>query len=467
MIKFDHVSFSYGDQKEKQLDDLNLEISKGEFILVCGKSACGKTTVTKCINGLIPHFIEGKYEGSVTIDGKEVSKTPIYKIAEKAGSVFQNPKTQFFNLDTDSELVFGMENMGMDPNEIRKRVVQVTEDLQIKNLLGKGVFHLSGGEKQILALASVYAVNPDVYVLDEPSANIDQKGIDRLHEILFRLKEMGKTIIISEHRLSFLMDLIDRAVYIDHGRIQKIYTANEFKNMTEEERIALGLRCFRHTNRLKSKQDTLGEKIVSIQDLSVCWKQKKLLEHFSMETKEGDIIAVTGENGSGKSTFLRVLSGLKKEDAGKIFYDGKEYPYKKRRMLCYMTMQDVAHQLFGDSVWEEFSLLNKKTDEKEIEVLLKYLDLFEYKEKHPMILSGGQKQRLALAAAALSEKKILIFDEPTSGLDYENMCRVSELIKELSKERIIFVATHDQELKEILCNKEMKLSGTVDNKDYK
>lgn len=168
---------------------------------------------------------------------------------------------------------------------------------------------------------------------------------------------------------------------------------------------------------------------------------------------------ITGRNGSGKSAFLRVLCGLMKEKAGRIVFDGKPYPYKKRRELCYMTMQDVVHQLFSDSVWEEFSLLNKTVDEQEITKILRRLDLLDYKDKHPMTLSGGQKQRLALAVATLANKDIMIFDEPTSGLDYGNMIKVCELIKELSSNRIVFVATHDRELMGLLCTRRMEISN--------
>ena len=166
MITFEGLSFSYGNMNEEQLKSLNLQIERGEFVLLCGRSACGKTTATKCINGLIPHFSEGKYSGAVFVKGKDVANTPIYKISEDVGSVFQNPKTQFFNLDSNSELVFGMENLGVPPEKINVRMKEVTHDLGIENLLGRSVFDLSGGEKQILALASIYAVNPDIYVLD-------------------------------------------------------------------------------------------------------------------------------------------------------------------------------------------------------------------------------------------------------------------------------------------------------------
>ena len=430
MITFENLSFSYGNTGEEQLNSLDLQIKKGEFVLLCGRSACGKTTATKCINGLIPHFTEGKYSGSVVVKEKEIAKTPVYEISENVGSVFQNPKTQFFNLDS-----------------------------YIENLLGRSVFGLSGGEKQILALASIYAVNPDIYVLDEPTANIDKDGIDRLHEILLKLKQMGKTIVISEHRLYFLMDLVDKAVYIEHGVIQKVYTGDEFRALADSERIRLGLRCFTLDNEKDEVPTKCNSGILEIDNLSVSYKNRTIFSNASFAAARGDIIAVTGRNGSGKSAFLRVLCGLMKEKAGRIVFDGKPYPYKKRRELCYMTMQDVVHQLFSDSVWEEFSLLNKTVDEQEITKILRRLDLLDYKDKHPMTLSGGQKQRLALAVATLANKDIMIFDEPTSGLDYGNMIKVCELIKELSSNRIVFVATHDRELMGLLCTRRMEISN--------
>lgn len=458
MIKFENLSFSYGNMSNKQLKSLNLHIEQGEFVLLCGRSACGKTTATKCINALIPHFSEGRYSGAVFIKDKEIAKTPVYEISEDVGSVFQNPKTQFFNLDSDSELVFGMENLGVPPEKINSRVKEIVCDLNIENLLGRSVFDLSGGEKQILALASIYAVNPDIYVLDEPTANIDKEGIDRLHEILSKLKRMGKTIVISEHRLYFLMDLVDRAVYIDHGDIQRVYTGDEFRTLDDSERVQLGLRCFTLDNRKEKIPTQSRDGVLKISNLSISYGQDFIIKDASFTADRGDIIAVTGHNGSGKSAFLRVLCGLVKEKSGKIVFENKAYSFKGRRTLCYMTMQDVVHQLFADSVWEEFSLLNKNVDEQSITDILMRLDLLDYKEKHPMTLSGGQKQRLALAVATLANKDIVIFDEPTSGLDYGNMLKVSELIRELSIGKIVFVATHDRELVELLCNRQIEIS---------
>ena len=217
MITFEGLSFSYGNMNEEQLKSLNLQIERGEFVLLCGRSACGKTTATKCINGLIPHFSEGKYSGAVFVKGKDVANTPIYKISEDVGSVFQNPKTQFFNLDSNSELVFGMENLGVPPEKINVRMKEVTHDLGIENLLGRSVFDLSGGEKQILALASIYAVNPDIYVLDEPTAGVDPQERVNIRNYIHSIAK-DRIVLISTHIISDIEMIANEIIIMNHGK---------------------------------------------------------------------------------------------------------------------------------------------------------------------------------------------------------------------------------------------------------
>ncbi|GAA0785741.1 ABC transporter ATP-binding protein [Hathewaya limosa] len=467
MINIKDVTFSYGKNNTRELSNINISIKKGEFLLLCGQSACGKTTITKLLNGLVPHFTDGDFMGDVFIDKDKIKDLSIYKISEKVGSVFQNPKTQFFNLDSNSELFFGLENMGVKPELIIQRVKKTIEDLEIEHLMNRNVFKLSGGEKQILALASIYAVNPDIYVLDEPSASIDEYGRKLLHDTLEKLKNQGKTIIVAEHRIHYLLDLIDHVIYIEKGKIKIDCSKNEFLKLTDKKRKQLGLRTFYLCN--KNFEITPVEKDIDapliVNNLWYSHEKRNILCGVSFSAKKGDIIAITGRNGTGKSTFMRCLCGLIKEAKGDIFYEDHKLSYKKRRGYCYMIMQDVVHQLFSDSVIEEFNLLNKEISNKEVEEVLRKFDLIDFKNKHPMSLSGGQKQRLAIAVATLSHKEIIIFDEPTSGLDYKNMCRVSEIIQDLSKNHIIFVVTHDEELLEMTCNRKMVLNKGVIKED--
>lgn len=180
MIELKHVSFAYQGQEHDGLHDINLTIADGECVLFCGRSGCGKTTITRLVNGLIPQFYAGELTGSVLVDGQETGKLPMYQTAAKVGSVFQNPRTQFFNVDTDSEIAFGIENEARPPVELAERVEQATDDLHIRPLRNRNIFELSGGEKQKIAFASVYAMNPEIYLLDEPSSNLDMTSIQEL-----------------------------------------------------------------------------------------------------------------------------------------------------------------------------------------------------------------------------------------------------------------------------------------------
>ena len=460
MISIDNVSFGYGEAQET-LSQVSAAIAPGECVLLCGASGCGKTTVTKLINGLIPAFTPGcRLEGRVEVDGLDPGTTPMYELARKVGSVFQNPKSQFFNLDTDSELAFGLENEGRPPDEIRKRVAATVDALHLKELQARNIFSLSGGQKQLLAFGSVYAMGPEIFVLDEPTANLDQDAIARLHDQIAGLKRQGRTVVIAEHRLYFLTDLIDRALYLRDGVLERTFTREQFCALTDREREALGLRTLIPAGCTLPAAAPAGAKEgLSVEGLTCAYrKEPPVFQALSFSARPGEVVAITGPNGVGKTTLSRCLCGLIREQAGQIVLNGRPLNRKERQKAAFCVMQDVNHQLFSDSVWGECRMSAPDAPDSSLKGVLDSLHLLPFRERHPMSLSGGQKQRLAVATALLSEKPILIFDEPTSGLDYARMVEVSGVIRSLAQQgRIVLVVTHDQEFLQRACDRVLRL----------
>lgn len=460
MIKFENVNVTM--QGKRILSDINLEIQDEEFVLICGESGCGKTTMTKLINGLIPHFVRDvSVDGTITVCGKNVAEMPMYEIAELVGSVFQNPRTQFFYTNSNAEMAFGLENRGVEPEYIRKKIKNTINELDIEKLEDRDVFSMSGGEKQLLAFASVYAMNPQIYVLDEPSANLDIAAMEKLSEIMKVIKEKGHTVIVAEHRLAWIQKFADRIIYMKEGRIEQEFTSDEFKALSDLKRKQMGLRSIVPEQiQISEITGNSEDAVLQICNLSCKRKKQMIFQKISLSARAGDIIGITGKNGAGKSTFCNCLCGLLKPKGGEILYQGKKLSEKARTKLFGMVMQEVNHQLFSDSVKNECLLANEEASEQEIRELLEKFDLEEYAEYHPMILSGGQRQRLAICQAVMGEKKLLIFDEPTSGLDFRHMCQVEKLMKQLSEEKyIIIVVTHDYEFLNRACKRYIRINS--------
>ena len=461
MIEFQDVSFSYPDSTDGGLKHIDLTIPDGQCVLLCGRSGCGKTTLTRLINGLIPQFFAGELSGKVLLDGEDLAALPMYRIAEKVGSVFQNPRTQFFNVDTDSEIAFGMENEAVPQAQMGQRVAETAGALHIENLLGRNIFALSGGEKQKIAFASVYAMGPDIYLLDEPSSNLDMTAINDLREHLHLIKSQRKTVVIAEHRLHYLMNVADRIIYLENGRIAGDFTPEQFRSLSAEQRQSMGLRALDLTEEKPvCCTQPAAAPVLALQNVSLAYKKQPVLSNISLQAAPGEVIAVVGHNGAGKTTFSRALCGLHEESFGSYLLRGKPQKPKEHRKRSYLVMQDVNYQLFAESVEAECTFGIQRPDTALAEETLEELGLAPFRERHPNTLSGGQKQRLAAATAMVCGKELLVFDEPTSGLDFDSMVRLAALIRQLAASgRIVFIVTHDYEFVCRTCGRVLHLDG--------
>ena len=446
-ISLKNVSFSYTDSLDDAvIKDLNLEIRSGECVILAGESGCGKTTISKLINGLIPHYHSGCMAGDVLLGDKNTADMTLAEISRYVGSVFQNPRSQFFNIDTDSELAFGCENLGMPREEILQRVDSVIKEFRLEHLMGRNIFHMSGGEKQKIACASVAATGPEIFVLDEPSANLDLKSVADLTEIVARWKKAGKTVVVVEHRIHYLREIADRICYVKDGCVAHEWTPAQLEAKGTEYAASLGLRCV-NLNSLSSchpgaqRRDPdrkQSDEVLIFQDLRFAYNRKfPILDIPMLTLPRGQITAIIGHNGAGKSTLAQVLCGL---------CGTWRQKHKARKYGAYLIMQDVNHQLFTESLLEEVLLGMRPQNEKAALGILAGLNLEQYANEHPMALSGGQKQRVAIGSGVSSGRDIVVFDEPTSGLDYRQMLAVSLTLQKLAASgKTLLVITHDPE----------------------
>ena len=450
------VTFRYANGEQGALNSLDLEIKRGECVLLCGSSGCGKTTVTRLLNGLIPHYYEGKLSGEVTVLGRDIRETAIEELAGAVGSVFQNPRSQFFCVDTTAELAFGCENMGLPEAEIRRRMDKTVSEMRIEGLLGRSIFNLSGGEKQKIACAGVAAMLPELIVLDEPTSNLDLDAIDELREVIAAWRSQGRTVVIAEHRLGWLDGLCDRVIFMENGAVSAEFAGTDFFALSTQKLNSMGLRAL-HTDRnflgseagLHAIKPFSGGEVITLEGFSYSYGRQAALGIVRLELPVGSVTAVVGHNGAGKSTFVRCLCGLQKRFRGTVTLGGRRLRSKDMMRLSYMVMQDVNHQLFTETVLEEVLLGAEEGSEARADEILGKLGISRYKERHPMSLSGGQKQRVAIASALLAGKKLLVFDEPTSGLDFRSMERTAELLRSLGS--TVLIVTHDMELIERCC----------------
>ena len=447
MLEFKDVSFTYKNSNNKVLDRVNFKINKGECILLTGVSGSGKSTLIHLMNGLIPTLYEGKLEGEILFKNKDLKDIESYDISKNIGYVSQDPRGHFFTTNTTSELVFSMENYGIPLNEMKKKYSELVNLLELEKLVDKNIIYISSGERQKIAIGCSLSLEPEIIILDEPSSNLDFHMTKKLKQLIEKLKTKGYTIIIAEHRMYYIQDLIDRVFMINNGKVIE-KTISDLKSNNEVPLRSLDIFNLELEN-ISCKNKELLMEINNI-------TYKNILTNITTTVYKGDVIGLIGKNGVGKTTLLRLLSNIMKPNKGKIV--GKVVPF--------LVMQDMDYQFFTESVESEMKFGSADNDLEKINSLLMKLGLTEFKDKIPFELSGGQKQRLLIAISALANVNLLMFDEPTSGLDYVNMTKVSGILKDLSKNSALIVATHDIEFLYKTCNRVVYLDDKVIKEDF-
>lgn len=470
VIRWQDVSFSYATKDSEtvaeavpSLHQISAEVSRGECVIVCGPSGGGKSSLLRTVNGLIPQFHHGALTGEVQVCGQPVSNQPLHRTAQLVSTVFQNPRSQFFTTEVATELAFGGENGGRDPEQLRRAIDRAADVVGIRQLLHRSPETLSGGEKQLVACAGSLVDEPQVQCFDEPTANLSPAAIDAFTAHLHRLRDRGQTMVITEHRLHFLREIADRVLVIEGGRISHSLPAQEFFRLGTAEREALGLRTLTPPTLpdlpLIEVQDAADERTgpgLTLTGLEVRRGGRSLIRLDRLHLPAGAVHAVMGPNGAGKSTLAYALCGLLKTQHGRIAIDGTELSRRQRRTRIGLVMQETHRQLFTSSVAEELAGGPRHHDTPQlndpaISETLRRFGLDQLADRHPLSLSGGQMQRLAIAQVTCpapgEQRPVVILDEPTSGLDLTQMQVTAQTLRGLADSaHTVLVITHDLEL---------------------
>jgi energy-coupling factor transporter ATP-binding protein EcfA2 len=450
-LVIENLSFQYRTRPEPAIQNISFELKPGEVLLIAGSSGCGKTTLARCINGLIPRSYRGKREGKVLLHGKDVAEMQIADMAQIVGTLLQDPERQIVASNVFNEVAFGPENLGLPRAEIMARVDQAMERLKIEHLRDRETFNLSGGEKQKVALAGLLAMNPSILLLDEPLASLDPASAYEALDAFRSLADEGKTVVLIEHRVE---DAIaarpDRLLYMEAGQVKYLGPIEALPVEINHREVKLPAEwVVKRVQQMGEKIDRpeftpnalQGDPLVVFENVDFRYSDETplVLKDVNLTIRHGDLIAVLGPNGSGKSTLVKHAIGLLKPTNGRVLVDGKDTRTSSVAQIARVlgfVFQSPTHMLYAPTVREELEFgpknLGFKKDEMDQAVAesLATVNLNGLEEYPPLGLSFGQQKRTTIAAVLAMRSQIIIMDEPTAGQDYANythfmdeMCR--------------------------------------------
>jgi energy-coupling factor transport system ATP-binding protein len=483
IIKINNLFVRYFGSDKPVLKGLSLEIEEGEFVLLVGRTGSGKSTLLNVINGVIPNIISATVRGSVNVADHDPRKTPVHEMATIVGTVYQIPESQIFSLIVDDDVAFGLENRAIEPEEMRRRVIESLKLVNLTHKMKHPTFLLSGGEKQRLVIAGVLAVKPRILILDEPTSMLDSVGAEQIFGLVKKLNDEGLTIIMSEHRVERVIGMVDRiiglkdgVIYIDdepHKAVAKDLTKlgieepqvttlyrminknSDYYPISVEEFLEIGV-----ANKLEiiSRREDDNNTTIAVSVNSVRFtypgSTQEVLKGVNLEIRDGEVVSVIGPNGSGKSTLMYLLAGIYRPSTGYIQVFGRDSTKligKDRVRLIGYVFQDPDQMLLSSTVKGELEFTLKLADirgkeaEDRIKRITNYLNISDLLDQSPHKLSVGQRRLVSVASVLVAEPRILILDEPTRGLDNAMSIALMDLILTIKEERgmTLIMVTHN------------------------
>lgn len=496
-IFVDLEKYKYPDNENETLKKLQFKINKGEIIGVMGRTGSGKTSTLMLLNGLIPHFFEGDFKGSVIVNTMNTDRYRVQTLARFIGLVMQDPETQIFGITVEKDVAFGPSNLNYSKDKIANLVKKSLKAVGLLGFEKRITSELSGGEKQRLAVAGILAMEPEILILDEPTSELDPAGKIEIYKLLSEIRRKENvTILISGHDSEEMLNFVDRIIVLDSGAIAwegkpehlfinvsltekfgikpietaEITSALSHKKILDKEKVFLNndklieyLKLnFKKSNEKYSEQKELSlpvqtKTVIEINNLSFGYRSgESALQNINLRFYKGEFVALIGKNGAGKTTFSKHLNGLLRPTYGQILINGRDIKDVSTSVLSRevgYVFQNPDHQIFAASVKEEIEYglknLNLATDElnDRISKVLHFVGLKNYENRHPFTLGKGERQKLAVASILAMEPSILVIDEPTTGQDWDGTKRMMSMMDELHKKgHTIIAITHNLRL---------------------